>query len=128
MKKIISGKLYDTDTAKLVGEYEEETDGGSFIFGSLYRKKTGEFFAYTKTTLPGMPDTVAPLDYDEAKDWAEQHLSADAYIAAFGKPDDSETSVLSVTISASAHRAIKDAATRRGCSMRELVEEWAKTL
>lgn len=128
MKKIISGKLYDTDTAKLVGEYQEETDGGSFIFGSLFRKKTGEFFAYTKTTLPGVPDTIAPLDYDGACEWAERHLSADEYVAVFGEPDEGETAVLSVTVPAATRRAIKNAATKRGCSMRDLVVEWAATL
>ena len=71
---------------------------------------------------------IVPIDQDTARQWAEDHLSVDEYIAAFGTPDEGETAVLSVTVPAATHRAIKDEATRRGCSMRDLIVEWAATL
>ena len=108
MRKIINNRAYDTSSAKKVGEYEAEVDGGSYVFG--------------------MVASITPLSYDEAREWAERHLGTDEYEDEFGTPDEGETAVLSVTVPAATHRAIKDEATRRGCSMRDLVVEWAETL
>ena len=45
MKKIINGKLYDTSTAHLVGEWDNQLYGNpDYAAESLYRKRTGEFF------------------------------------------------------------------------------------
>ena len=128
MRKIINNRAYDTSSAKKVGEYESEVDGGSYVFGGLYRKRTGEYFAETDGTVLGMVASITPLSYDEAREWAERHLTAESYEAEFGEPDEGETAVLSVTVPAATHRAIKDEATRRGCSMRDLIVEWAATL
>lgn len=128
MKKIINNRAYDTSSAKKVGEYEAEVDGGSYVFGGLYRKRTGEYFAETDGTVLGMVASITPLSYDEAREWAERHLTTERYEAEFGEPDEGETAVLSVTVPAATHRAIKDEATRRGCSMRDLIVEWAATL
>ena len=48
MKKIINGKLYDTDTAKVVGFYENARSRGDFshMEETLYKKRTGEFFLF----------------------------------------------------------------------------------
>ena len=48
MKKIIKGKVYDTDTAQKVAEYSNNYPRSDLHFyeEELYRKKTGEFFLY----------------------------------------------------------------------------------
>ena len=48
MYKIINGKTYNTDTAKMVGEWCPEIPRNdlSFFEECLYRKKTGEFFLH----------------------------------------------------------------------------------
>ena len=47
MKKIINGKLYDTSTAHLVGEWDNQLYGNpDYAAESLYRKRTGEFFLH----------------------------------------------------------------------------------
>ena len=48
MKKIIEGRLYSTDTAKMVGEYQSREGRSSFSYyeEQLYQKRTGEFFLY----------------------------------------------------------------------------------
>lgn len=144
MRRIIDGRLYDTDTARQVGS-TWHTDGfrrGDFHYyeEEMYRKRTGEYFlhgwggAETKYAEPvgltGLQggEGIVPIDQPTARQWAEDHLSVDEYIAAFGEPDEGETAVLSVTVPAATHRAIKDEATRRGCSMRDLIVEWAATL
>ena len=98
MKKIIDGRLYDTDTAKRVGGYAKGFEGvdSDFVMESLYRKETGEFFLYggggpksdyaehsENTSCAG--EAIRPLSIDEAKEWAEKHLSGDEYIEIFGE-------------------------------------------
>lgn len=144
MKKIIDGKVYDTETAQQVGEPWSPGDCGpsdfDFVMETLYRKRTGEYFlhgeggARTKyAEACGASEwtggeRIMPLSYDEARDWAERHLDVDGYEAEFGTPDEGETTSLSLTLPTATYRAIKSEATRRGCPMRDLVVEWAATL
>ena len=99
MKKIISGKVYDTDTARFLGG-----DGGGDGFyawsEALYQKRTGEYFLYGE----GGPATkyaysvgqnqwsggskIIPLDLPAARKWAEDHMDADDYEQIFGLPDE----------------------------------------
>ncbi len=101
MKKIINGKLYDTATATLIGS-DQYSNPGDFDYWCeiLYRKKNGEYFLcgeggarsqYSRQT--GLNEwsggeTIIPMDVIEAKEWAESHLDADAYINAFGAPSE----------------------------------------
>ncbi len=98
MKKIINGKLYDTDTAKEIGTYYNGCGAGDFnyMYEALYRKKTGEFFLYgsggamTQYSIScgnncwSGSETIIPYTEEEAKEWAEEHINADAYMEAFG--------------------------------------------
>lgn len=103
MKKIISGKMYNTETAKLIFEksnrdyvtygdynYKEET---------IYLKKTGEFFLHgvggagtCYSELIGgclsAGESIEPLTVDEAKAWIEDNAPIDVYIQAFGTPEE----------------------------------------
>ena len=91
MQKIINGKKYDTQTAVACGTYVEpilftkcET------FTTLYRKTNGEYFL--KEDWREMhfifevrrDVSIKPLTEEEAKKWAERHLSVRAYEEIFG--------------------------------------------
>lgn len=97
MKKIINGKLYDTNTARLLATYDSEYSKSDYeyYFEELYRKKTGEYFVYGK----GGPNShyaeylkdvrqagegIRPMTEKDAKEWAELRLTADEYIKIFG--------------------------------------------
>ena len=104
MKKIINGKLYNTETAKMVGNgsnYPSHYPGDFGYFDEyLYKKKTGEFFLCGK----GGPMTkyahsvgqncwsggedIIPLTTDEAKEWVEKYFDAYEYIAIFGEVEE----------------------------------------
>lgn len=103
MKKIIRGKVYDTDTARYVGG-DSGGDGFSRWSEDLYQKRTGEFFLFGE----GGPATkyaeyidgnnawsngskIIPLNVDAAREWVEKHLDADDYEALFGAPDEDDT-------------------------------------
>lgn len=97
MKKIINRKLYDTDTAILLGEYDNELDDLSRIQEKLYQKKNGEYFLFgeggPRTEYCSMDGLscgwgfeIIPFSKNEAMDWSEENLSVDEYIRIFGNP------------------------------------------
>lgn len=100
MKKIINGKMYNTETAAAIGRYENGYDCTNYHWYSetLYQKQTGEFFLLgkggplSKYQVVVSPDgnscsggsRIDSLTTDEAKQWGEAHLNADRYIEIFG--------------------------------------------
>lgn len=101
MKKIIAGRLYDTDTAKEIG-WNGYSNSGDFHYWqeTLYQKKTGEYFLFgeggpasryrEQISTNGWRDgsVIRPLKEDEAKEWAMENMDADDYIEHFGPVDE----------------------------------------
>lgn len=101
MKKVINRRLYDTDTAEEIDNYESDYLSSDFHYyeETLYRKKTGEFFLcgsgngaspYSKRYSDGWGpgEGIHPLSLDDAKAWVERHMSAECYINLFGEPEE----------------------------------------
>lgn len=99
MKKIINGKLYNTETASCVGSYQYSYPGDfGYWYEALYKKKSGEYFLHGEGGANSKymrevgqnewsgGEVINRLTVDEAKEWAEQYISADEYIAEFGEP------------------------------------------
>lgn len=101
MKKVISGVLCDTDTAKMLGEYEHDCKSSfHWCVERLYRTRSGKYFIhgvghaaspYAKKVAqsewaPG--EAIKLLPPEAARLWAEEHLDAGEYIAAFGEPEE----------------------------------------
>lgn len=98
MKKVINNKMYNTETAKAVGNYSNTPYHSDFNYCSetLYRKRTGEFFLYGEggpnsqycqvigNNEWGYGSDIIPISEEQAKQWAEAHLSGDEYEAIFG--------------------------------------------
>ena len=101
MKKIIKGKLYDTDTAIEIGNWSNGYPWSDFHceYETLYKKKTGEYFLFAE----GGPlsehrerigdgwtygESIIPMSIGEAKSWAEGKLDMDEYISEFGCPEE----------------------------------------
>jgi hypothetical protein len=89
MNKIINGKKYDTATAQqLDEEYHYNSNGNTVGCTSFYRKKTGEFFLYywaNPRDIFSGNSYIKPLSEDEAKKYAEEHLSGEDYEKIFGE-------------------------------------------
>jgi hypothetical protein len=96
MKKIINQKLYDTETATKVGEWSNGYGQGDFRWAreELYMKRTGEYFLYGEGgglsqyaghygDSSGDGESIEPLTYSQARDWAEARLEADEYMRLF---------------------------------------------
>lgn len=138
MKKIINNLLYNTETAKAVGDHWNGIPRNDFSYcdETLYQKRTGEFFLhgeggpsskYAETV--GMNEwsggeKIIPLSYDEARAWAEEKLDADEYEKIFGEVSegDEEKARLHLSVSASAFAKLKKLAAQNRVSMTEYVE------
>ena len=137
MKKTICGKRYDTNTAKEIGCYGY-SNRGDFAFWeeTLFQKRTGEFFLhgvggpaskYAETTGQNQwsgGEKIIPLDFENARKWAEKHMEADDYESTFGpvEEDDSKRSV-SLSLPNTAVETLKRLAAESGKSQSEIVTE-----
>lgn len=92
MKKIIAGKVYDTDKAKKIGcDWNGlERSDDKFFCETLYVKKTGEYFLHGEGgVLSSYSDgnsgseVIKPLSYNIAKSWAEEKLSLEKFDCEF---------------------------------------------
>ena len=142
MKKIINGKLYDTDKAVKVGAWDNHEYGDiKYICETLYRKKTGEYFVHgeggaaTKYAVAAEADRwkagerIMPMAYDAAREWAEEHLTADEYQTAFKIDEDGDRrQLISLSLSAGTVAKLKRIAAQRGISQSALVEELIETM
>lgn len=90
MKRIINGKVYDTDKSECIGEWSNGYSGGDFrrVTIDLMRTKNGQFFLWgsggpmTEYAESYGNETSGGSQFDlmteaEAKEWAEEHLSAE---------------------------------------------------
>lgn len=97
MTKIINGRKYSTETATFIGGSSYSHYGDlAWCNEELYIKGNGEFFLYGE----GGPMSdyckyngnneysgsakIIPMTEDEACEWAEAHLSYEAYVEIFG--------------------------------------------
>jgi hypothetical protein len=96
MKKVIGGKIYDTETAEEIGGWSNNLGHSDFrnISESLYRTKKGRFFLageggpMTKYSRrcgdsTGGGEDIQPLTHEEAREWAEEHLSPEEFLKIF---------------------------------------------
>lgn len=137
MKKIINGKVYDTNSANNVGGWDNNRSVTDFDYCSetLYRKRTGEFFLYGEGGAMSKysvsrgnnswsgGEMIIPLSYEAAQKWAEKHLSGDDYESIFGEVDEDDSRTqLSLSLSTSAVERARRAAAQAGLSLSAYIE------
>ena len=135
MKKIIKNKLYDTSTAKEIGRKWVNRPGDfGFIDEALYVKKTGEYFLYGyggpnthyaksigNNEWSGS-ETITPMEYETAKAWAEENLTADEYMSAFGVVEEGDSKeTLSVVLPASLASQLRKEAQSRSMTISAII-------
>lgn len=136
MKKVINGKVYDTDTARKVGCFDYGL--GDRISGwseTLYVKRTGEYFLLGEggpgskySVCTGVNDfsgstKIFPMSYNDACKWAEDNLDGDEYIAEFGAvPDDDTNAKLTLYLPASTIERAKRKVAQDGTTLSAYVD------
>ena len=138
MKKVINGKLYDTEKAQRLASWENIQDVRSFshMEETLYRKRTGEYFLHGEgeartryarqyeSNMWGHGEEIVPLTVQAAQEWAEEHLDGDEYEKIFGTVDEeSEDVLLTFKAPAALDRKLGDKATALGISKSELLRQ-----
>ena len=101
MKKVINGVLCNTETAKYIGNHRYSSSSDfHYCYEELYRTKSGKFFLwgeggpaskYSRMTGPNSwssGEAIELLSLEDAREWAEEYLDGDEYIAAFGEPEE----------------------------------------
>ena len=97
MKKIIAGKLYNTETASWIGSTYNPVSKLDFKWfeEDLYRTKKGAWFLagkggplshYATPVESGCwmeGEKIIPLSEEAAKDWVAKHLSTEEYLELF---------------------------------------------
>ena len=89
MKKIIDGKMYNTDTAKEIAVDKDFNDNVcKTTYLTYYKKKTGEFFTHFNgwTTWGNIYEyeKITPISEEHAKLTLEDLLSVSDYEELFG--------------------------------------------
>ena len=101
MKKIINGKMFNTETAEKLGSWDNGFSGRDFqcCSESLYRTKKGVYFLageggpmskYAEPTGNSISSGsgIEVIIEEEARQWAEEKLSAAEYEKVFGKVEE----------------------------------------
>jgi len=82
MKRVIKGKRYDTDKAKLIGEHVAGEPGQTeHTRESLYKKRGGEYFVWVQG--PYTLDAIVPLTHKEAEAWVMDNMGMALYYGEF---------------------------------------------
>lgn len=138
MNKVIRGKRYNTESAKLVGTWEANEPENSDFWEKeeLYQKRSGEFFLigqggaqtqYARFSMGGESKPgveLRPIEPEEASDWAEEHLTADEYEALFGPvAEDGSRGRITLTLLNSTIDTVRREAQRRKMNFNEYLEK-----
>lgn len=83
-KRIIDGRTYNTETAILLGSWEQK-DG---LYGEyLFKTRHGAYFLYVDMMWE-IPDLrIMPQSPEEAENWTKAHCSAEVRAAEFGEAE-----------------------------------------
>lgn len=102
MKKVINGRMYDTETARMIGKVTlGEPRSWDYHEEVLFKKRSGEYFFRLEGTtfsrclehiyigiINASAERIQPTSKHIAKLWAEENLDGDTYIELFGKTED----------------------------------------
>ena len=135
MKKIINGKLYNTETAKKLGDWESDQDYRGLYHEEevLYRNKAGNYFLYgyggagSKYSQQigvnewSSGESILPLEEEDARKWAEAHLDGNEYEMIFGEPGAAEDVQATVRIPAAVAQKLTERMEKEKCNRNDLI-------
>lgn len=84
MKKVINGKMYNTETAKEIFDENVNFNWNATRYSVLYKKKNGEFFMVNYTRWQNERNVLYPVTEAEAKKFIADEADGDLYEEVFG--------------------------------------------
>lgn len=134
MKKVINGKVYDTNTATQIAYWESGSKTSpSWYEEMLFRKRNGELFIFghgyaASPYAQRYPDgnlgagsVIRPVSWEDAKLWAEDKLDDVDFDKLFGEGDDSRVTT-TISFSRKTHATAQRNALRLGISASAYIE------
>lgn len=80
MRSEIRGKVYNTETSRMISSFEKgDPDTNGYRYEALYKKRNGEFFLYRKEYTSEMSEDIKPLTLDSVKTWAVRNMESSEY-------------------------------------------------
>lgn len=143
MRKVYHGKIYDTETAKMVAAYYSDAPVGdsSYWEERLYRKKNGEYFLhgfggpcskYKEGQIFGEisgGEKIEPVSITTAMQWAEKMLPGEEYESIFGEIRETGDKVaITVSVSSVAAEMLSRASSATGKTKSKIVESLILTM
>lgn len=133
MKKVIDGSLYNTQTARLIGDCDNGRYGRDLYAcaESLYRTKSGKYFLHGEGGAGSKysrscgsnewcgGEMIIPMSEVAAREWAEEHLCGDDYLKAFSATDED---LHTVAVSDQCYARLKALKDLTGKTFAQLVE------
>lgn len=139
MKKVIEGALYNTDTAQELGSVEPagyDYNNFNYFKETLYRTKSGKYFLHGEGhgnsrygewhgNTGGWGEQIRPYSPEDARTWAEENLSGEEYIVAFGEPEEAldTKSPLNISVSAEFKAMLVKIREETGKSISQIIED-----
>jgi hypothetical protein len=126
VRTVIKNKVYDTATAQEITRHEHND-----VTETLYRKKTGEYFAHfynataDDTYKAGWhgKDKIAPFDFEEAKAWGLLRLDSDRYRELFeGQVGSDDIVGITVRISAESLARLRKVQSETGETIAKILD------
>lgn len=134
MKKVINGKVYDTNTATQIAYWESGSKTSpSWYEETLFRKRNGEMFLFgrgyaTSPYAQRNPDgnlsvgsAIRPISWEDAQLWAKDKLDDVDFDKLFGEEDDGRVTT-TISFSRKAHATARRNALRLGISTSAYIE------
>ncbi|MDL2257600.1 hypothetical protein LJC42_00375 [Eubacteriales bacterium OttesenSCG-928-K08] len=103
MKKVLSGSVYDTERARMIGEWENGLLPNDFDYvrEALHCSKSGKYFLHGEGgansrygewngNSGSYSERIIPMSASEAQIWAEKNLDGDTVQREFKIPDDGD--------------------------------------
>ena len=135
VRRIIGGRVYDTSTSRLIGAVERGERGAPGWYRSaLYRKRTGEVYIHEEggAASPvasdlgggvyGPGEIIRPLRYEEAQEWARDHLKAEE-AARLYRDARSERGPLGIKAAPETRERLRRAAARYGRRQGDILDD-----
>lgn len=138
MKKVIDGKMYNTETAKKLGEFDNGRYGDhDYMEEALYLTKSGAYFLYgTGGAMSKYAEAssnsnwtggsiIQSMSLSAAKEWAEKNLTGDEYEDIFGEieEDGDEKEQLKAYVSPTCKRILNNIKQETGKTIGQIIEE-----
>lgn len=136
MQQTIAGKVYDTETAKAMGNWQRGLSSDkNYISETLYHTPQGLYFLhgeggsrsrYAQRTAPntwGYGERIIPMSGEEAHAWAENHLTDNAYDKVFGaNAHDEVLTPMLIRLRPAVIEKLTQAAREQNCPLVDLAE------